>query len=1261
MKKFTFVVLVLFLTSVAVFTQSNSGRLIGLVSGPDGVLPGATVILIDNQTGKEVTVTSNEEGAFSFPSLNVGTYTVTVTASGFKGYTAENLKIDIAREYSINVQLEVGGVAETVTVVAGADVVNSSGADLSTTVSPRQVLELPLNGRNPLSLIGLQAGAGQNRGNGSEIINGGRTSSTNFTRDGITVQDAFIRNGFVVDTPTVDNTGEFTVITGNSGAELGYGSSQIQLSTPRGGKDFHGALFIYNRNSKFAANRFFSNAAGRFTATDTAVIQGRATEGELRQPRPFLNRNQFGGKISGPLPIPHFGEGGPAFYKDKGFFFFSTEKYILRQQTSKTTTILTPSARAGIFSYRPTSAPAAGQCITFTNGICTVNVLTGQGLIGNTIPASAQGVLGIDPIINSRFLSRIPESGNRPDVGDNLNTTGFSFNQSDPEDRKEYTFRTDVDINDRNSINGVYRYNNTKDARTDIDTTFNPTALAGTTAPTNFVSLGWVSTITNNFTNEVRGGFQDTTVAFINSNLPAESFFLSIPLVTNPELTFRDQGRDVLAKTLADNASFVTGNHTIRFGADTQRYKVRSFDQANIGIPRYSITGTTNANTPRLPGTGATSIFPGGISTSDATNADALRYFLGGIVGSGNVGANVTSADATQYTPGASLDRNLTYNTYAAYISDQWRFRANLTLNFGLRYELYTPLHSTDGLYLEPVLGDDPVADVLNPNGSYRFIGGNAGKEGDFTKADKNNFAPVFSIAWSPTGKGLFKLLTGEGRTVIRAGYRMGYVNDEYIRSQDNAQGQNAGLTATANALNGNSTFLNDRLNRLTAPVAPAYIAPPRTYAQNNTAAFAGRFGTVFAINPELEIQRTHEYNVGIQREIGFNSVIEIRYVGTRSDNMVRTIDYNQIDIRSNGFVADFNRALNNSRACGGNINGNATCIGNGTFQALSVIPNLTAAGQTTVTNQVGQGTPADLALTLIQQGNTGSVRFLPNPNTGVGNLITNGGLFRYNALQAEIRRRFTQGLALQANYTFQKILTNVLDDGINQARVSPFLDNQDPKLDYARAPYDTTHTFNFNMIYELPFGKGKTFFNNGGITNLIFGGWQIGNIIQVTSGAPLLISDARGTLNRAGRSNNQTAFSTLTKDEIKALLGYRNVDGNLYFIDPAVIATTGRAANGFGSAAFPGQVFFNVNPGETGNIERYIFNGPRYWNWDANLIKNIRLTETSRIQLRAEAFNVTNSTRFLAPTFNVNSVNFGKITGAYGPRIMQFAARFEF
>ena len=254
MRRFVFTTLTLCLFAVAALAQtSNTGTLVGTVSGPDGVIPGASVTVTDNQTKKERTVLTNGEGGFNLSQLDFGTYTVTMTSKGFKTSTATDLRIDAGREYSLNTTLEIGSLSETVTVTAGAEVINSTNAAMSNTVSTKDVKELPINGRNPLSLLSTLAGVNPT----SASINGQRSTVTNYTRDGLNVQDNFIRNGgFVQDRPTVDDTGEFTAILQNAGAE--FSSSQtVQLVTPRGGAAFHGALYEFNRNSKFGANTFF--------------------------------------------------------------------------------------------------------------------------------------------------------------------------------------------------------------------------------------------------------------------------------------------------------------------------------------------------------------------------------------------------------------------------------------------------------------------------------------------------------------------------------------------------------------------------------------------------------------------------------------------------------------------------------------------------------------------------------------------------------------------------------------------------------------------------------------------------------------------------------------------------------------------------------------------------------------------------------------------------------------------------------------------
>jgi len=222
----------------------------------------------------------------------------------------------------------------------------------------------------------------------------------------------------------------------------------------------------------------------------------------------------------------------------------------------------------------------------------------------------------------------------------------------------------------------------------------------------------------------------------------------------------------------------------------------------------------------------------------------------------------------------------------------------------------------------------------------------------------------------------------------------------------------------------------------------------------------------------------------------------------------------------------------------------------------------------------------------------------------------------------------------------------------------------------------------------ELPFGKGRRWLTNGWASKIL-GGFQMTNIINISSGAPLTIGDARGTLNRAGRSGLQAATSTLTTDEIKKLVGIFNTPNGIFFINPSVLqvtsTTTGanvfydvtkplpagitpaslviRAASPIGTAPFAGQVFFHNPPGSTGNLPMYFLNGPWYFNWNAGFFRNFKFGETAQIQIRAEAFNVLNRPSFSSPgSLDVSSTSFGRINGtSTGARIVQFGFRLDF
>src|SRR5262245_55569318 len=948
MKKVFLALLAIALYVPLAFAQSATGRLVGTVQGPDGVIPGATLAVIDNLTKREVRVVANGEGSFSVPNLPVGTYTVKVTAPGFSNFVANNLKIDVGQEYTFNPKLEVGTVSGEVTVTAGADVINATNAEISNTVTQEQIQTLTINGRNPLSLIQLQAGVTQ-----TGSINGQRTSSTNFTRDGLNVQDNFIRTGgFVPDLPNIDDIGEFSVVTQNSNASIGSGgSSQVQTITPRGGTDYHGALYEYNQNSAFAANTFFNNKAG---------IE-----------KPFLNQNQFGGKISGRLPIPHFGEGGPVLYRDKAFFFFDYEGLRLPQSQSTTRVILTPAARQGMFTYIDDKGVQRQD-----------NILTIQGL-------------SLNPVIANRILAGMPTVGNTAGVGDDLNTTGYKFNQRADFTRNATATRVDFDLNPRNTFNFVWtrRWENILRPDTDGgDFSANPYGFQ--TATTNLYVLAYTWTINNRLNNEIRGGYQSSNPFFNTSGLPSD-FFIGNPLTDNVENNFISQGRTTKYYDIQDNAELRVSQHSLRFGYNGQFYRITSFGGATL--PTYNLDNTFT----QFGFIGQDGELSGPLTDpNQLATANALQSLLAGLVGSASNTFNVTSK-TSGYVAGAPTIQTFNYDDHAFYVTDQWRAKPNLTLNLGMRYEFFTGITDPRGLRLEPVVpkGVDPLTAILNPAGTYDYVGTSSGNTGQFFNTDKNNFSPVLGVSYNPRfNHGIMGRLVGDGKTVIRAGYRASYVNDEYLRATDNAL-QNAGLVQGVTI-----GQLDARINAPPPINAPKFQAPPITYARNND--LANNFGTVFGVDPNIQMPLVHEFNFGIQRELGAQTALEIRYVGAKSSQLIRTIDYNQVDIRDNGFTADFIRARQNL-ILSGNKSGafNPAIAGS---QPLTVFPNLDGGGfldDNAVISRLNGGIPADLAILYIQSGLAGTVKFLANPSTGVANLLRSSGIFNYNSLQVELRR----------------------------------------------------------------------------------------------------------------------------------------------------------------------------------------------------------------------------------------------------------------
>ncbi|HTH37974.1 MAG TPA: TonB-dependent receptor, partial [Pyrinomonadaceae bacterium] len=714
----------------------------------------------------------------------------------------------------------------------------------------------------------------------------------------------------------------------------------------------------------------------------------------------------------------------------------------------------------------------------------------------------------------------------------------------------------------------------------------------------------------------------------------------------------------------------------------------------------------------------------GGINTTQLATANGLLAMMGGLYNGVNQSFNQASI-SDGFVRGATALTPFRYENHSLYVADRWSAAKGLTLNLGVRYELFPAMRLNNGLALEPLFTDldNVVPDLLNPNGSYVPLGTNAGRKNAYYKTDYNNFAPNLGIAWSPSFEGgVMGWLFGQNKTVLRGGYSHIYGNDSIVTSINNAAVGNQGLGRTAVSLAAtNSRLINGNPPTVPQPANPTF---PRSYLVNNGPGIGEFWGTVFAIDPKLQTPMVQQYSFGIQRELFGGMAFEIRYVGSRSSNLGRGIDLGQVDMTNNGFLADFLRAQANMRvsnptnpAAGNPFCTTAGCVPLTVFQnggapapGRVVIGGPNGLALSTFTANLTNGTPADLvlgqttgALSILNQTSTASptlnninnqacigsrnttggvytcnpnatpyVNFIPNRGSGVLDLFLNDGRYRYDSLQTEIRKRFSDGLYFQANYTYSKNLTNAI--GTSQALFEPYLDNANQDWDYQRADFDTTHAFNINAIYQLPFGQGKKFLNYGGVANMLIGGWEISGLSQWTSGAPITFVDTRGTLNRTGRSGRQTPVSSLSNQQIQDLVGHFEasttnattgvVTDRIYWFDPSILNANGQASAGYSlsGTTFANQVFFNVNPGQTGNIGRALIDGPSYFNVNMALLKNIRLTETMRIQLRAEVFNLLNNVNFRPNTqfANINSTTFGQITSAFGPREIQIAARFE-
>jgi hypothetical protein len=1285
----------LFLLPPTAAAQST-GQIIGTVADPSGaVLPNATVTATREQAATIVTRT-NEAGRYTFTSLTPGKYKVTVEAPNFKKVVLEDVVVEVGGLVTRDVVLEPGEISEQIVVTAADQPVVEvgRGPSVGDVVDARRVLDLPLNGRNPLDLIQLQGGVVYNN------VSGTRTTSNNIRIDGIQAQDNFIQeqiNNSQIPT-TADDVAEFRVTTSPVEAEFGRGGgAQVDVVTRSGSNEFHGSAWEFHRNTALDANTFFNNRLGRHP------------DGSEVAPRDVLLRHQFGGRLGGPI------------LRNKTFFFGLYEGFRQSSGASITRTVLTDSARRGLFRYFP-NLPNGNTSSTIPTVDSHGNPVAPPGL---TLADLKQlNLFSLDPRRSIPdqsglipLLVKATPLPNNFNAGDGLNTAGFTFFAPVRVLSDQFTIRIDHTINDKHRLYGTYRFQ-------DIDfqgsiapgdfQTFPGFGLGGQTARAQAFSGTMVSSFKPTLVNEFRSGFQYVPILFnppgqgglaaVGGNLPAIRgipISLSVGSFSDPINNFEFQRRAVPVFQYADTITWIRGNHEFRGGAEVRFIQANSLD--TFGVRPTVNLGEAPASQVALPGDVA------------ASNTDLARGILYDLTGSiASVGQIYRTPDGKVLTPFQGEVFGFRNRQLTSFFRDNWRVRPNLTLILGLRYEYSTVPFEVNGLLVQPTLGPgqsrfasalgisnrtgtyadlfQPTAPVTDPltTGPVTFELVGPGKDNQLFKDDYNNFAPAIGISWSPNVKlwGLRHLLGGEGKSVIRSGYSIGYdvfplvLFDQFSRS-------NPGLTRST-SLNPQAT--TSAVSRLDNPIGLTLPLPLADTTALEPQDFQ-RQGFGFFIDENLRSPYVQNWNLSWQREITKDTVLELRYVGTKGTKLIRTANLNEINIIENGLRDDFNALRQqvlqmaqqlNTSPLDTSVTPRSFTNANGPLALIFRTPArfLNSFGGRT---QLLTGDYVQLAFTMDRSQVFGSfggwlaraglpVNFISsNPEFASVLYMSNFSNSTYHAAEIEVRRRFARGLQFQANYTFSRALGDGTDDGSDQFAFSTnFRTNRNRSIEKGRLVFDREHVVKVNTLWELPVGPGRRFFNRAhSVIGKAIEGWQLNGILQIYSGRPRTFSSGRFTLFGAGGFNiippnpapdfdirNFSGTVTRLPNGVTFFPDLRNPFADQFNINRQVVDSSGKV------------ILTTPDPGTAGTLGIGTISDPGEFFLDASVIKKTQVTEGINVEFRAEFFNALNNVNFTFNPFtggggfnsNIQSSTFGRLSfQSNDPRVIQFALKVNF
>lgn len=1268
----------LVVTGGHLFAQGTNAVVSGTVLDPSkAVIPGATVTATNIDTGLKTDTVSNEAGVYTFPSLQPGTYKITGEMPGFKTFTYEKVKLDVAARITLNLPLELGMQSETVTVQATLETaLGLTTASVGSMINSSQIASLPLVDHNVLSLTTtVEAGY-----NGSSIFNGARIGTINATVDGINAVDNRINEGvFVQFMTSTDLIDEVRVVTSPADAQYSRGSTQIQMTTRAGTNKYTGSIWNIDRNSGLYANSWGNNAKGINPKT-----------GLQNSPRPWEINEQFGGRIGGPI------------IKNKTFFFVMYEGVRDHTVSNITSTVYTATARQGLFRFFP---GAQNQSL---NGNTPVIDTAGNPLKPSTATGELQTVslfgrdpnrMVADPTGTMQKFMAISPLPNYWYTGDGLNTAGFQWRRPDFDDTNHVTARIDHEFTQKERLNFTYTYE--KETASDY---FEPKAYPGSPPDdwlnrNTMIALALQSTLKPNVLNEFRLGVFRPRFRFYSPwELPGGTdpkympstngypYAIAAAGMSNVVQVDNDpQGRISPVYQFTDNISWIRGTHAFAAGAELRFISSNGFNSfSSMPIARIGAGGAPAQNISNIPG----------IVSTNTTTANNLLYDLTGSVGSFLQSAFTPGGANPDFLPGIFKYRNWKNFEFATFVKDDWKITPNVTLNLGVRWEFYSVPHDPNGKTggmvggastIFSITGHSIADEFQNPPSQKgqlwqsQLIGpGSANPDVKLYNNDWNNFSPAVGIAWSMP-------FLGKGKTTFRAGYGWNYERVSF-RLLDVVSGDTPGLVNLTTITSGNALSLADA----SFPLKPSGKL-------NSIVPVTDRTKTYYVFDDNLREPYTQNWNVSLQRELTKTLTLQVSYVASKSTRLLNSIQINEANILAQGTNGETILQAFKTTQAGGNsplfdqLFMGFNQSGAGTVNGTTVFgSDLVRANSTTETylanNSVGSFAQWLFTSSTYTNATGGIPRRVGYPENWIeanpqflsANLATNCCASTYNSMQVEVVKRFTSGFSLQSNYTFAKAMGD--EEGSGQQQALTYRSLRDRHFQHRLLSFSRYHIMRNNAIYTLPFGPGRKFLNsNNGILRRIVEGWTMSGIFILQSGSPMSFTSGATPWNNSTGTAMLASGANLSKSTGETWLDVASVSSSnmKYFKgfsqipDPYIanLTTKGAGTNGVqGQTIYKAildpsgkMVLNNPLPGQLGSLGIYYIQGNGSIGLDMTMTKRIRIDESRSVEFRGTATNLLNHPNWGNPSTDINSTSFGLITSASGTRNIAIELRFNF